>query len=1001
MARTKTKLTQSEKVTSTNATVFFEDNSLPSSKLKDFKADGNVTWSNDLHIPSAKAIFTWAGSLFVKLANKVTAWNATPSNDNVPSEKLVKDSLDLKANIAGGNSISGNQNFDSSTLFVDSVNHRVGVGTDTPAKLRNKLNVSGNISFDPVADPTNLETSGMTLNINGSGNVPIGTYYYAVVFSTIEGDTKACRYEYFPSIVISSPSSVLIQNIPISSDSRVLKRKIYRSQAGTVGDIYSLYYIGSINDNTTTSYLDNSAKDVTPRDWVYDKNNTTSGILYRGTQKMLQVTDYITGVGNNVFASIVSGTTCAAFGSGALQAVTTGSSNHAFGHLAGQQITTGSENVCMGYAALAFNIGGSNNVAIGHNSLRAGTGTSYQRNSALGDTSLYGLTGGNSSNVGVGYRAGRNSQGSNNIFIGANSGNRTVGATVGNSNVIIGHAAAQNVFSHYNVLLGASTETLNTTDQNSIAIGYGCIGHGSNTVTLGHTTINKTVLRGDIETNSAKYQYIAASTTADTVNDIRVSNSTGSLKIEKCTAANATKGNGTWIDIPIGDVVGPSGATDNAIPRFDGYTGKLIQNSAVFIDDNDRVHFSEKAVNGMLVWPAIDDVSDDGSRDTRNMFMNSGDLLVNAEERGMNIFANRPPDNGELRNVFKNTGAGVKPYWSNVSPANPVIITIDNIPNVSAYKMLLVPGGRNSMPVDYSLELWSVDPSYGVNGYDKLVDVSGDPPTTYLKILDTKNWEGIYKIVLTVTRSGDADRSGYFDLDNLILYERYVGDGRFTGYNMSACGDTVYGDYRFHGKVGINTVPVTPLDVNGTSIFREHVNIRNTKYIYLCPSPFSDTVNDIRISNNNGLYKIEKCTVANATKHNGTWTNIPIGDVVGPSGATADGIALFNSTGKSIKDSGKKLSDYQTVVSKVAISSGNTYVIADNTEYRAAAAITTITFTAPASGNYECYVRFTTASTGTISVSFPNGIIGNPIIGNSETWEFSCKDGYTLAIQLS
>lgn len=34
-----------------------------------------------------------------------------------------------------------------------------------------------------------------------------------------------------------------------------------------------------------------------------------------------------------------------------------------------------------------------------------------------------------------------------------------------------------------------------------------------------------------------------------------------------------------------GDVVGPSSATDNAIARYDGTTGKLIQNSAVTIDD--------------------------------------------------------------------------------------------------------------------------------------------------------------------------------------------------------------------------------------------------------------------------------------------------------------------------------------------------------------------------------------------------------------------------------
>lgn len=38
-----------------------------------------------------------------------------------------------------------------------------------------------------------------------------------------------------------------------------------------------------------------------------------------------------------------------------------------------------------------------------------------------------------------------------------------------------------------------------------------------------------------------------------------------------------------------GDVVGPASATDNRIARFDGTTGKLIQNSAATIDDDGRV----------------------------------------------------------------------------------------------------------------------------------------------------------------------------------------------------------------------------------------------------------------------------------------------------------------------------------------------------------------------------------------------------------------------------
>lgn len=38
-----------------------------------------------------------------------------------------------------------------------------------------------------------------------------------------------------------------------------------------------------------------------------------------------------------------------------------------------------------------------------------------------------------------------------------------------------------------------------------------------------------------------------------------------------------------------GDVVGPASATDNAVTRFDGTTGKLVQNSGVIIDDTNNI----------------------------------------------------------------------------------------------------------------------------------------------------------------------------------------------------------------------------------------------------------------------------------------------------------------------------------------------------------------------------------------------------------------------------
>jgi len=45
----------------------------------------------------------------------------------------------------------------------------------------------------------------------------------------------------------------------------------------------------------------------------------------------------------------------------------------------------------------------------------------------------------------------------------------------------------------------------------------------------------------------------------------------------------------SWAASGSGDVSGPASSTDNAIVRFDGTTGKLIQNSGVTIDDSDNI----------------------------------------------------------------------------------------------------------------------------------------------------------------------------------------------------------------------------------------------------------------------------------------------------------------------------------------------------------------------------------------------------------------------------
>jgi hypothetical protein len=71
----------------------------------------------------------------------------------------------------------------------------------------------------------------------------------------------------------------------------------------------------------------------------------------------------------------------------------------------------------------------------------------------------------------------------------------------------------------------------------------------------------------------------------------------GSTALLYCDGTNVVSGGGLG-----GDVVGPASATDNAIARFDGTTGKIIQNSAVTIDDTGNVGIgSSSATNNLNI----------------------------------------------------------------------------------------------------------------------------------------------------------------------------------------------------------------------------------------------------------------------------------------------------------------------------------------------------------------------------------------------------------------
>lgn len=64
---------------------------------------------------------------------------------------------------------------------------------------------------------------------------------------------------------------------------------------------------------------------------------------------------------------------------------------------------------------------------------------------------------------------------------------------------------------------------------------------------------------------------------------MRVYANTGAMKQRDSAGTETPLGGGT------GDVVGPGAATDNAIARYDGTTGKLLQNSGATVDDSGNI----------------------------------------------------------------------------------------------------------------------------------------------------------------------------------------------------------------------------------------------------------------------------------------------------------------------------------------------------------------------------------------------------------------------------
>lgn len=361
----------------------------------------------------------------------------------------------------------------------------VGIGTTTDNG--DKLQVNGNLR---IYRPGSLEylqiaVDDVTTNFNGYDSDGYMTYNF-----NSNGSTR---------MRIASSGNVLIGTTTDSGNQlRVAGTVRLDNLAGTgtrmvIADLNgNLGYqaIPSSGGSTNLSYTASPTNGVVASDTGTDAtiplaDGTNAGLLTPsgyGTLSVLESTLSNKTVWNNGAGNV--------------------NTNTSFG---GQNLinnTTGSENTAIGYGSLTSNITGDFNTAVGSSSLSASTGS---RNTAIGRATLSSNTA--SDNTAIGYTSlNSNVLGNNNTVVGGSSftlltsGSNNVGIGGAIGKIADGTTDATTIDN--SVVIGSSAKVLANSQTNQIVIGYSATGNGSNTATIGNSSITDTYLKGAVRGGS-------------------------------------------------------------------------------------------------------------------------------------------------------------------------------------------------------------------------------------------------------------------------------------------------------------------------------------------------------------------------------------------------------------------------------------------------------------------------------------------------------------------
>ena len=237
----------------------------------------------------------------------------------------------------------------------------------------------------------------------------------------------------------------------------------------------------SRNDGNTvdiTGFTSGGGGSLTLQDVTDNGSSTTNGISVASLTSTGDITINVGITAGNGGGSLTGNTV---FGGDGLVVNTTGDKNTAFGYNTLSGNTEGNQNTGFGYQSLATNIDGDDNTSLGHWALYSNNHGSD--NVAVGSDALFSSQPNRS--VAVGKSALSPVSGDDNIGIGYQSGVFT--------STIQPNSSATN-----SIYIGTNTKSQSSGGQNELVIGFGAVGNGSNTITLGNSSHTDTYLFGTV-----------------------------------------------------------------------------------------------------------------------------------------------------------------------------------------------------------------------------------------------------------------------------------------------------------------------------------------------------------------------------------------------------------------------------------------------------------------------------------------------------------------------